>query len=342
MTNPLRETFQKILLVKDSFSDIFGQEKTKQQLKSALLMGRHVIIEGPPGVGKTTLAKNVASLLPDLMLNDCEYHCSPNHPACPFCQTKKTKTRLVKGVERFVRVQGSPDLTAEDLLGDIDPVKALQFGASSPQAFTPGKIFKANHGILFFDEVNRAPEKIQNSLLQVLEEGRATIGSHTVELEANFLFIGTMNPDETASIEHLSEVFLDRFDVVKMEHPESLELERQIVQEKGEKLAVVFPSGLLTNVLDFIRGLRLHKDIKRKPSVRVSLGVFERSQANAFLAMRKTVTPDDIAASLMSVLAHRIELKPSVKFLQSPQHFVAQEFAKYCQDHPDIHGDGFL
>ncbi|MDO8660966.1 MAG: ATP-binding protein, partial [Candidatus Woesearchaeota archaeon] len=304
MTAPLRETFQKVFLNKDSFADILGQEKTKQQLKSALIMGRHVIIAGPPGVGKTTLAKNVASLLPELVLNDCEFHCTPTHPACPSCLTKKPKTRSVKGVERFVRVQGSPDLTAEDLLGDIDPVKALQFGPSSPQAFTPGKIFKANQGILFFDEVNRAPEKIQNSLLQVLEEGHATIGTHTVELEANFLFIGTMNPDETASTERLSDVFLDRFDVVLMDHPESLELETRIVHEKGETLPVEFPSPLLANALDFIRGLRIHKDIKRKPSVRASLGVFERAQANAFLNRRKIVIPDDIADAFMSVLAH--------------------------------------
>ena len=338
----LQDVFQKVLLAKDSFTEILGQEKTKQQLKSALIMGRHVIIAGPPGVGKTTLAKNVAALLPDVVLNDCEYHCSPQHPACPSCQSKKPKTRLIKGAERFVRVQGSPDLTAEDLLGDIDPVKALQFGAASVQAFSPGKMFKANQGILFFDEVNRAPEKIQNSLLQVLEEGKATIGSHTVELEANFLFIGTMNPDETASTERLSDVFLDRFDVVLMDHPESLAIETQIVRTKGEKLLVDFPNPLLANALEFIRELRVHKDIKRKPSVRASLGMFERSQANAFLARRKIVTPDDIADAFLSVLSHRIELKPSVKFLQSPEQFVVQEFAKFCQEHPDMHGDGFL
>ena len=92
-------------------------------------------------------------------------------PLCPTCKSNKdVKTKNVTGEELFVRIQRSPDLTAEDLIGDIDPIKALEHGPMSEQAFTPGKIFKANGGILFFDEVNRCPERLQNALLQVLQE----------------------------------------------------------------------------------------------------------------------------------------------------------------------------
>ncbi|MBN2454107.1 ATP-binding protein, partial [Candidatus Woesearchaeota archaeon] len=139
------------LLGEDCLTDIMGQESAKEQVKSALLSGRNIIIAGPPGVGKTTLAKNVAKLLPPLKVNDCGYNCLPSNPVCPECRGRKTGTRTISGLERFVRIQGSPDLTSEDLLGDIDPVKALKFGPSSPEAFTPGKIFLANNGVLFFD-----------------------------------------------------------------------------------------------------------------------------------------------------------------------------------------------
>jgi Mg-chelatase subunit ChlI len=338
----MSEHFQKVFLQADPFTDILGQEKTKQQLKSALIVDRHIIVLGPPGIGKTTLAKNVARLLPALMLNDCQYHCDPKIPLCPECQTKKGKTVKVTGEERFIRIQGSPDLTVEDLLGDIDPVKALQYGPTSIQAFTPGKIFKANYGILFFDEVNRCPEKIQNSLLQVLEEGKATLGAYTVDLPANFIFIATMNPEETAATEKLSDVFMDRFDIVHMSYPESLDIEKKIILDNGQKLAVTFEEDLLSLGIMFIRLLREHKNILKKPSVRASLGIYERAQANAFLAKRKIVTTEDMTEALISVLAHRIELKPSVKYLQSNEEFIKEQFDAFSGQHPELTGGGGL
>ena len=330
--NVNREVF-----LKEKFGDILGQPQVKNQLKSALLMGRHVIVVGPPGIGKTTLARNLASNLPEIeVIKGCEYNCTPNLILCPSCKLKKQKnekleTIKIGGKERFVRIQGSPDLSSEDLLGDIDPIKAIKYGPLSIEAFTPGKIFRANQGVLFFDELNRCPEKLQNALLQVLEEGTATIGSYSVDLPANFIFIGTMNPEDYSGTEKLSEVFLDRFDLIYMGYPETDEVEKEIVLSKGEKIDVKFPGELLSLMIGFVRTLRENKDLERKPSVRASLGLYERAQSHAFLDDRKIVEFQDIKNSIISVLRHRIKLKPSIRYLQDPSEFVKKELENYLE-----------
>ncbi|MBN2141866.1 AAA family ATPase [Candidatus Woesearchaeota archaeon] len=328
MTN---EKFKENLL-KDDFEDIIGQENVKNQLKSALLMDRHIILVGQPGIGKTTLAKNVAKLMPEKTVCDCSFNCEPHEPLCPECVENKRKkvkitTKTLKGEDMFVRVQGSPDLTAEDLIGDIDPVKAMKYGPLSIEAFTPGKIFKANQGILFFDEVNRCSEKLQNALLQVLEERKITIGSYSFEFDLEFVFIGTMNPDDK-STEPLSDVFLDRFDLIYVEHPASLDQEVEIVLKAGKQMTE-FPQKLLFQTVNFVRSLRADADVDRKPSVRASIGLYERAQSNAFLHDRKKVTEQDVQDVIVSVLSHRMTLKPSIKFLKSTDEFIREEYKEY-------------
>jgi len=309
------------------FKDILGQKSTKQGLKSALILGRHIVICGPPGVGKTTLAKNVAKSLPTINVNDCGFNCDSHKPLCPKCTTQKVNSKKISGEQRFVRIQGSPDLTVEDLLGDIDPIKALKFGPLSVEAFTPGKIFKANNGILFFDELNRCPEKLQNALLQVLSEGIATIGSHDIDFPANFLLIATMNPEDS-NTEQISDVLLDRFDILYMDYPESFEIEEEIVKLKGWT-KIEFPQDLLDFVVEFVRLLRINDKLEKKPSVRATIGLYERAQANAILRDAEQVIFEDIQNAMVSVLAHRIRLKPSAKYLKSPVEFLGEEFKKF-------------
>lgn len=331
IADELRIIFNK----EDPFKDIIGQEPAKKQLKSTLVVGRHVVIFGPPGIGKTTLAKNIAKLLPEITVNNCEYHCSAQNPVCPACKAGKTTGETkIKGEQRFVRIQGSPDLTAEDLMGDIDPIKAMKYGPLSIEAFTPGKIFKANNCVLFFDELNRCPEKLQNALLQVLEERKATIGGYDIDIETNFAFIGTMNPIDI-NTERLSDVLLDRFDVVYMDYPESDAIEKEVIVKKGKYL-LDMPENIKDTIVKFVRELRDNDNLEKVPSVRATLGLYERAQSNALLKGKKKVDFSDLNEVVVSVLAHRIRLKPSVKYLKEPKELIEQEFEKFIQDHSDL------
>ena len=214
-------------------------------------------------------------------------------------------------------------------------MKALKFGPLSKEAFVEGKIFKANGGVLFFDELNRCPEKLQNALLQVLEEKKATIGSYNVDIEANFIFIATMNPEDT-STEKLSDVLLDRFDVLYMDYPESLDCEKEIVLSKEKKFKIEFPDNLVTLAVDFVRRLRESDKIEKKPSVRASIGLYERALANAHLAGRKKVAFKHIEEAVNSVISHRIRLKPSVKYLETAEDFVAEEFKQFVSTYKEL------
>lgn len=158
------------------FADVQGQENIKRAMEIAAAGGHNVIMIGPPGAGKTMLAKRLPSILPPMNLLEA-------------LETTKIHSVAGKLSKNIGLVSHRPFRSPHHTISDV----ALVGGGGVPQ---PGEISLAHNGVLFLDELPEFKRTVLEVMRQPLEERKVTISRAkiSVEFPANFMLIASMNP----------------------------------------------------------------------------------------------------------------------------------------------------
>jgi len=277
---------------------VVGQSDVVDHLLVGLLAQGHVLLEGPPGTAKTLLAQSFAASL---------------------------------GLD-FGRIQFTPDLMPGDILGsNLFNFQTSQF------TLTRGPIFC---DVLLADEINRTPPKTQAALLEAMQERRVTLDGKVYPLPAHFMVVATQNQIESQGVYPLPEAQLDRFLFKLLVPYPSFEEEARIVARYGERsgppraadlgVTAVTDAATLAAAAQVVKGIRLadsvvdyivrlvratreSADIASGASPRAAVLIANAARAQAALAGRDYVLPDDVKALAAAVLRHRLLLSPAAE-----------------------------
>jgi len=318
---------------RDPFPGIVGFGQTVlPHLERALIAGHDIILLGERGQGKTRLIRTLSGLLDEWTpaVEGCEINDHPYAPACARCRRLAAElgddlpVTWRPATDRYGEKLATPDTSVGDLIGDIDPVKVAEGRTlGDPETIHFGLVPRTNRGIFSLNELPDLAERIQVSLLNVLEERDIGIRGYSLRLPLDLLLIASANPEDYTNRGRIITPLKDRFGAeIRTHYPPSLDDELILIRQEADILtSAELPDHLVEVIARFTRGVRDSPAVDARSGVSARFAIAAAESAAASAVRRSALAADRSETPVARVC----DLPPVVSTLRGKVEFEVSE-----------------
>jgi magnesium chelatase subunit I len=311
-----------------SLPGIVGFDETVvPEVERALLAGHDMVLLGERGQGKTRLIRTLTGLLDEWtpVIAGSELN---EHPYAPITVgSRRLLAELGDALpvswkhrsERYGEKLATPDTSVGDLIGDIDPIKVAE-GRSlgDPETVHYGLVPRTNRGIFAVNELPDLAERIQVSMLNVLEERDIQVRGYQLRLPLDLLLVASANPEDYTNRGRIITPLKDRFGAeIRTHYPIELDDELQLIAQEAAVLwdggdadrgdgtahgAPLVPSHLLEVVARFARNVRQAPQVDQRSGVSARFAIAAVETVAASAVRRAAINGEPVAVARVSDL----------------------------------------
>ena len=327
----LRAEIRENLLAKlrageDPWPGLHGLDQTViPQVERALIAGHDIVLLGERGQGKTRLLRSLVALLDDWIpiVAGSELREDPFAPITDATRERAEKegdglaVDWVTRDDRYAEKLATPDTSVADLIGDIDPMRVAEGRRlGDPETIHYGLIPRSNRGIVAINELPDLAERIQVSMLNVMEEKDVQIRGYMLRLPLDVLVVASANPEDYTNRGRIITPLKDRFGAeIRTHYPLALKDEIAVIRQEANLVAEV-PDILLEILARYTRSLRESSAVNQRAGVSARFAIAGAETIAAGALHRATVRGEEEAVarlvdveSAVEVLGGKIEFE---------------------------------